>query len=412
MKALVADHVTKTYRIGVGRARGREMMPPPFDKAASRLFPNWWRRNTFNALEDINFSIEAGSAVGLLGHNGAGKTTMLKVIAAVTAPTSGNVTVNGRLAALIDVLVGFHPDLTGRENTYLLGAIYGFNRKAMNERVDRILEFAEITDLADTPLKRYSSGMMARLGFSIIASLDVDILLVDEILAVGDASFQRKCVEWLDDYRKSGGTLLFISHNLGLVRSMTQRVIWLDHGRVVEEGPTDEVLARYGRAMEKRDEVLAGSRRKAHQAMVDRGMNRWGAGGARIEEVHVEDIDKADDPVEIVITYEAASVDEAVFCVGFIDEAGNEVGASASPTLGLEGAGTVRCAIDPFPLRSGIYFPVVAILSPDGVVQDQWRLERAVVVERNGSRRFTEDFGPVDIAGSWSDLSVARGVAG
>jgi ABC-type polysaccharide/polyol phosphate transport system ATPase subunit len=400
---IIAENVTKTYRVGVGRARGREMMPPPFDRPVASLFPNWWARNTFNALEDVSFSLPSGASLGLLGHNGAGKTTMLKVLAGVTAPNQGKITINGRIAALIDVLVGFHLDLTGRENIYLLGAVYGFNRKAMDSRVDRILDFAGIEDMADTPLKRYSSGMMARLGFSIIASLDVDILLVDEILAVGDAAFQRKCIEWLGEFTSNGGTLVFISHNLGLVRSMTQQVVWLDHGRVVEQGDTDAVLARYARAMEERThEPLATSRSKASSIMNERGLHRWGAGGARIGSVHIDD-PAEEAPLCVSIAYETADLAEGVFCVGFIDESGLELGAATSATHRLDSvAGTMRCVIDPFPFRSGIYFPIVAILSPDGKVQDRWRLDRAVVIEGNGHATLGEDFGPVTVAAQWS----------
>ena len=148
------EDVTKTYRSGIGRARIREMTPPPFDRWLARAFPNWWLRGTFNALEGISLSIDRGSSVGLIGHNGAGKTTTLKLIAGVTAPTKGSVHVTGRIAALIDVVVGFHPELTGRENVFLLGAIHGLTRKEMTGRLDRIMEFAEIGDLIDTPLKR------------------------------------------------------------------------------------------------------------------------------------------------------------------------------------------------------------------------------------------------------------------
>src|SRR5918996_5316098 len=256
---VIADSVTKKYRIGVGRARVREMVPPPFDRGLSRMFPNWWYKGTFNALDDASFEIKRSESVGLIGHNGAGKTTMLKVLAGVTAPTTGRVEVRGRVAALIDALVGFHPELTGMENIYLLGSMYGFGRKAMKPQLDKIREFAEITDMLDTPVKRYSAGMNARLGFATITALEPEILLVDEILAVGDANFQSKCVKWLDGYREAGGTLLFVSHNLGLVRNMTKQVVWLDHGRVVQEGPTAKVLADYARAMEQRSGPLTGA---------------------------------------------------------------------------------------------------------------------------------------------------------
>lgn len=410
MNAIVADGVTKTYRIGVGRARVREMLPWPLDGAVQRAFPRWWTKDTFNALEDVSFSVPAGGGVGLIGHNGAGKTTMLKTIAGVTSPTGGSVKTSGRVAALIDVLVGFHPDLTGRENTYLLGAIYGFGRKEMKARIERILEFAEIDELADTPLKRYSTGMMARLGFGIIASLDMEVFLVDEVLTVGDVSFQRKCGQWLRDYREDGGTLVFVSHNLALMRSMTDRVVWLDHGKLVEDGPTAEVLANYARAMEHRETDRPGLvARKAKRAMRTRGLHRWGAGGARLVEVHIEEPTQSNPGCTFRISYEDVEISEALFAVGFIDESSREIGGAVSSAVALNNQqGAIQCRIDPLPLTAGIYFPVITVLTPDGVVRDRWRLDRAVVVDgQNGEAHpLGTDFGPVAIPSTWTTDKV------
>jgi lipopolysaccharide transport system ATP-binding protein len=396
--------LTKTYRIGVGRARVREMLPPPIDAGVRRLFPAWWARDTFNALEDVSLSIPSGSSVGIVGHNGAGKTTLLKVIGGVTAPSSGSVRVTGRVAALIDVVVGLHPDLTGRENIYLLGAMHGFGRQAMRERIDRVIEFAEIDEMIDTPLKRCSAGMITRIGFGAITALDADVLLIDEVLAVGDAAFQRKCAAWLEGYRTTGGTLLFVSHNLGLVRSMTERAVWIEHGRVVSDGDTASVLLEYGRAMERReapDEIRA--KGQVRKLMASRGMNRWGMGGAVIESVDFGAISNGSDALDVRIAYELSELAGAVFCVGFIDESGQEVGAAASPMLQVgTSRGQITCSIRPMPLRTGVYFPVVAILSEDGLVRDRWQLDRAVVIDRNGTGSLPDGFGAVDIAATWS----------
>jgi len=402
MDSIDLQGVTKTYRMGVGRARVREMMPWPADQALQRLFPTWWWRDTFNALEEVSLSIPSGSAVGMVGHNGAGKTTLLKVLAGVTAPTSGTFAVQGRIAALIDALVGFHPDLTGRENVFLLASMHGVSRRRIAPRVDDILEFAEIREMADTQVKRYSAGMSARLGFGVITALEPEILLVDEVLAVGDAAFQRKCISWLDEYRSSGGTLLFVSHNLALVRHMTKRVIWLDHGKVVADGATDSTLAEYARAMERRESTnLTRSRRDVRKELAASSAERWGAGGARVEEVHIEE--RPGEGVEIAISFstEDPAHEDVVCCVGFVDESGREIGAAASPPLVFtEGGGFVRCSIDPLPFRSGIYFPIVAIMSSDGLIRDRWRVDRAVVV--NGQATTLSDFGPVDIRAAWS----------
>jgi ABC-type polysaccharide/polyol phosphate transport system ATPase subunit len=404
MEAVIIRGITKTYRVGVGRARVREMTPWPFDRMASGMFPRWWSKDTFDALHDVSFSIHGGSCVGIIGHNGAGKTTLLRVIAGVTAPTRGGVSVSGRVAALIDVVVGFHPDLTGRENVYLLGAMHGFRRRAMLQRMDAILEFSEIGEFADTPLKRYSAGMSARLGFATLTALDVDILLIDEVLAVGDASFQRKCVGWLEEYRVKGGTLLFVSHNLGLVRNMTERAIWLERGRLVDDAPTSTIVPRYARAAEHRDEGISRWAGKTVQAMAARGLHRWGSGGARVQEVRLEQTPSGGTEVELAITYEAPLVDRAVFCVGFVDETGRDLGAAASPVLPLRGGGgALRCVIRSLPLRTGVYFPVVAILSPEGGVLDRWTLDRAVVVERDGTAELADALGPVEMKGQWSE---------
>ena len=404
MSRIELRHVTKAYRIGIGRARVREMLPWPIDRAVRGLFPRWWTRDTFNAIDDVSLTVEGGSSLGVVGHNGAGKTTLLKLVAGVTMPTSGSVHVEGRIGALIDLLVGFHPELTGEENVYLMGAIYGLNRRTMARRMERIFSFAEIDELARTPVKRYSAGMQARLGFSTLVGIEPDILLIDEVLAVGDAGFQRKCAAWLDEYRARGGTLVFVSHNLGLVRSMTDRVVWIDRGRVVGDGVPGAILSEYAKAMERRDSAEEADHRTrgTRKVIQARGMHRWGAGGARVEQVHVRDLD-GEGELEFAITYRNSGLQRAVFCVGFVDESGRDIGVAASPAMPVTERGVVTCAIRPTPFRSGVYFPVAGILSPDGRVEDRWRLERAIVVDRNGLSGLAEDFGPVDISAVWSD---------
>jgi ABC-type polysaccharide/polyol phosphate transport system ATPase subunit len=394
--------VTKTYRIGVGRARVREALPHPFDRAVARAFPRWWAKDTFDALHDVSVEVPRGSSLGIVGHNGAGKTTLLKVIAGVTEPTRGSASVAGRVAALIDVLVGFHPDLTGRENVYLLGAIQRYGRKEMQSRLDRIVDFAEIDDLVDTPLKRYSAGMVTRIAFATIASLDVDLLLVDEVLAVGDATFQRKCVRWLEEFRAGGGSLMFVSHNLALVRSMTDQALWIDHGRVIDSGRTEQILARYGEAMERRDtEIQVPGKGLIRRMLANRGMNRWGSGGARVLGVKVADRAIEDDALEIGISYEAPDLREGFVWLGLVDEAGHDVVGTSSPLLRLDqGDGSVSCTLHP-PLRNGLYFPVVAISSADGTVRDHWQLDRPIVFERNGNGMPT-GVGAVTIPSEWT----------
>ncbi len=402
MDVVSLDRVTKTYRMGVGRARIREMLPTPFDSIARQLAPNWWTRDTFNALQDVSFDVHRGSSVALVGHNGAGKTTLLKAIAGITSPTYGRATTNGRVAALIDMLVGFNPDLTGKENIYLLAAMHGVGRRDMRRKIDEIFDFAEITEMADTPVKRYSAGMGARLGFSTIVSLEPDVLLIDEVLAVGDARFQRKCVDWLDGYRQSGGTLLFVSHNLSLVRHMTDRAVWLSHGCVEADGPTTRVLADYARSMSVRSEGEGGSRgRDVRRQARSSGLSRWGAGGARVEKVEIDEIPPAG--LDVQIAWSGDALEERILSVGFQDEEGREIGGCvASMGKVAEGADTVMCHIPSLPLRPGIYFPVISILDPDGLVRDRWRMERAIVVEVNGKPVVSGDLGSMEVPAAWS----------
>src|SRR5438067_3580385 len=222
------EHVSKRYRIRreseAGAARN-----PLVRKLQSLRKPT----EEFWAVRDVSFEVERGEALGIIGHNGAGKSTILKLLSSITAPTSGEITINGRLSALIEVGSGFHPELTGRENIYLNGAILGMTRRQIAKRLDSIVDFAGVRQFLDTPVKRYSSGMYVRLGFSIAAHLDPDILLLDEVLAVGDAAFQEKCLKRISEMKEAGTTIVFISHNLGAVERLCDRVILLQRGQIV-----------------------------------------------------------------------------------------------------------------------------------------------------------------------------------
>lgn len=205
--------------------------------------------NEFYALRDVSFSVEPGESVALIGRNGSGKSTMLKLIAGVMYPTKGTVTVNGEIAPLIELGAGFDMELTARENVFLNGAVLGHDREYMQQHFDRIIDFAELWDFVDVPVKNYSSGMIARLGFSIATEVEAEILACDEILAVGDFMFQQKCMERLDRMLANGTTLLFVSHSSEQVQRLCQRAIWLDHGVKRGDGPADEVCAMYEEAM-------------------------------------------------------------------------------------------------------------------------------------------------------------------
>jgi lipopolysaccharide transport system ATP-binding protein len=197
------------------------------------------------AIRDVSFDVEHGEVIGVIGRNGAGKSTLLKVLARITEPSTGRALLRGRVGSLLEVGTGFHPELTGRENIYLSGAILGMRRGEVDRKFDEIVSFAEVEKFLETPVKRYSSGMYVRLAFAVAAHLEPEILLVDEVLAVGDAAFQKKCLGKMGDVATEGRTILFVSHNMVAVKNLCQRAILLGGGRVIENGETDRVIARY-----------------------------------------------------------------------------------------------------------------------------------------------------------------------
>jgi lipopolysaccharide transport system ATP-binding protein len=203
------------------------------------------RREEFWALRDLSFSIQPGERVGIIGRNGAGKSTLLKILSRITDPTTGRVRIRGRVASLLEVGTGFHPELTGRENIYLNGAVLGMKRAEIRARFAEIIAFAEVTKFLDTPMKRYSSGMQVRLAFAVAAHLQPDILIVDEVLAVGDASFQKKCLNKMEDVGNEGRAVLFVSHNMAAITRLCDRAILLDQGQMVADGPAHRVASSY-----------------------------------------------------------------------------------------------------------------------------------------------------------------------
>jgi ABC-2 type transport system ATP-binding protein/lipopolysaccharide transport system ATP-binding protein len=233
--------LSKRYVLGEEYGPGRTLREAIVSSLHRRRGP----RDEVWSLRDVSFSVERGERLGVVGRNGAGKSTLLKVLTRITEPTSGVSRTRGRVGALLEVGTGFHPELTGRENVYLNGAILGMTRREIDARFDEIAEFSGVGRFLDTPVKRYSSGMGLRLAFSVAAHLAAEILLVDEVLAVGDAEFQRKCLGKMDEVGRSGRTVVFVSHNLEAVSRLCSRAIWLDGGRVAAIGATDDVVSAY-----------------------------------------------------------------------------------------------------------------------------------------------------------------------
>ena len=250
-----AENVFKAYRLGQfnsgtltddlkvlwANVRGK---PNPLLKIGQEVHGNV-EGETLWALKDVSFTVEQGNVLGIIGRNGAGKSTILKILSQVTAPTSGNVKIKGRIASLLEVGTGFHPELTGRENIYLNGAILGMKRIEINRKFDEILDFSEVEQFIDTPVKRYSSGMYVRLAFAVAAHLEPEILVVDEVLAVGDAEFQKKCLGKMGDVAQQGRTVLFVSHNMSAILRLTRESIVLEKGRLILRAPSAEAVDYY-----------------------------------------------------------------------------------------------------------------------------------------------------------------------
>lgn len=244
--AVTVDHVWKRFHKGEFHDSLRDAVPAFFRNLFGRgTKATELGKGDFWALKDVNFQVKHGETLGIIGHNGAGKSTLLKILSNIIKPNRGGMQVNGRLRALIEVAAGFHGDLTGRENIYLNGAILGMTQKEITAKFDEIVDFSGIEEFLDTPVKRYSSGMYARLGFAVAAHLEPEILIVDEVLSVGDAAFQKKCLGKMSDVAAEGRTVLFVSHNMAAVKNLCTRSILLDHGEITAEGPTDEVLNTY-----------------------------------------------------------------------------------------------------------------------------------------------------------------------
>lgn len=331
------------------------------------------QHNTFWALKDLDLTIRRGEVFGFIGQNGAGKSTLLKLIARVLRPTRGRVWVQGRVAPLLEVGAGFHPELTGRENIFLNGAMLGFTRAEMNARFENIVEFAELSDFIDAPLRTYSSGMWARLGFAVATDVDPDILIVDEILSVGDEGFQRKSAERIDSFRQKGATILLVSHNLGQIESMCERAAWLDHGQLVAVGPARSVVNQYLERVRQSE-----SGRLAHEAAVTELPRRWGTGRIEFTRVRILDGEQREENIFhtgqalcLEMEYEARQpVSDPIFGIAIYRQDGVHITGPNTTFAGLDtgtvqGRGKITYTLPALPLLEGRYAFTIAITNRD-----------------------------------------------
>ena len=385
--AIQAEGLSKRYRLGSGAHRyGRltESLATAFAAPFRRIFRagsgSSAEEGSLWALKDVSFDVEVGQAVGIIGRNGAGKTTLLKLLSRITEPTQGRAILRGRVGSLLEVGTGFHPELTGKENVYLNGAILGMSRAEINKRFDEIVEFAEVERFLDTPVKRYSSGMQVRLAFAVAAHLEPEILIVDEVLAVGDVAFQRKSLGKMSDVASGGRTVLFVSHNMSVVSRLCDYGIWLDGGRVATQGPMEDVVRQYlgsgagGEAQYASADLstapgnevirLRGVRVRDHRGEIASSIDARHPAFIEIEHVVLQ-------RRRVRTSFRLASAEGAILFSSTDTDDEARYGMEREP-----GAYVSRCEIPPLLLKRGLYF--VTVMSDISMVKANFHLENVV----------------------------------
>jgi len=396
--AIEVTDLSKKFKLATER---RDSLKERFVRGSGRYDEFW-------ALRDVSLSIPRGSTFGLIGHNGSGKSTLLKHLAGIYRPTSGSIVANGRISALLELGAGFHGELTGRENVYLNGAILGLSRKQIQEAMEEIISFAGLDEFIDVPVKVYSSGMYVRLGFSIAVTVDPEILIVDEIIAVGDEEFQRKCFDHLYELRRKGTTIVLVTHSLGLVADLCDQAAWLDHGRVKSVGPAREVIDDYLEAVNLKEAKSQGG-----SAEVGERTTRLGSGEVRI--TGLEFLDHRDtktgflssgERCTIRMQYEATTdLPSVTFGLNFVHESGVGV---AGPNSGFgdqaylvqAGAGHVDFSLDSLPLQPGTF--LVSTAAVDRGHTYDFR-DRTFELRVRADEAVTEP-GLVRMTGSWTRM--------
>jgi len=349
-----ASGISKRYRRGMLATSG--LLRDSLARTLRSPLSVFRRTNqeTFWALKDISLEVGEGEVLGLIGRNGSGKTTLLKILSRITQPTSGWAEIHGRVGSLLEVGTGFHPELTGRENTYLSGAILGMNRREIASKFDAIVSFAELEQFIDTPVKHYSSGMYVRLAFAVAAHLEPEILLVDEVLAVGDINFQKKCLGKMGDVARAGRTVVLVSHQLNQIRRLCQRVVWIDGGTLRKSGPTAEIVSGYEAHMMSDD--LAEARPSEGRAQ----FLRWKLSGANPGSEYVLSTD-GETTVSFLLRVNSAlrSVHHGI---GLYDQSRQLLWGNAADGVSLEpGLHEFVYTLPTLPLRPGAYSWRVAL---------------------------------------------------
>lgn len=403
--AIELTDVTKIYR----RYGGRHFSTLKSALLRRSILRDLQPSETFPALQDVSVVVSAGQTLGVIGRNGSGKSTALKLVAGITKPTSGSVMVRGRVSALIELGAGFHPEISGRENVYINGIMLGLTRRQIQQRFDEIVEFAELADFIDAPVKTYSSGMYMRLGFAVAIHVDPDVLLVDEVLAVGDEGFTHKCLDKFAEFKRRNKTILLVTHSLGLVERFCDQALWLDQGRRKGLGDPRRIIGAYMTDVERQEEQLlaSGDARARHAAdegarepvagpqdpgaaaadMTQAGEGRWGTGEVTITAVTLQTesgepthIFHTGEPMAIVLTVlTPAPVKDFVFGIGLYTAEGTSIYGTNTDIEEfvadeLSGEATVTLHIESLDLVEGTYKLDVAVHRRDGAPYDYHRL--------------------------------------
>ena len=351
----------------------------------------------FWALKDISFIVQEGETLGIIGSNGAGKSTLLSILAGTKRPTQGRAHTVGTISSLLELGAGFHPDLSGRENVFLAGAVMGLSRKAMRKRFDAIVNFAGINAFIDQPVKHYSSGMYVRLGFAVAVEVDPDILLIDEVLAVGDIAFQKKCIQKMKEFRMRGKTMLIISHDLATIQSISDRILLLDDGQLEGIGDPDDVVNQY-------------KSRAGRKGVASLG-REWGTGEVTITGVDIRDTQgncvdhiNSGDALDIQIHYDSHKrIENPVFGFSISSDAGvpvygNNTQIESHAISSIEGQGSVSLRIGALPLATGTYMLSVSTHSSDHTV-NFYRLDNAFAISVESNKSFEGCYMPVQWSG-------------
>jgi lipopolysaccharide transport system ATP-binding protein len=406
--AIQFDNVSKKFTLRHERRRSFQEAALAFLQGRGNSQEELW------ALKDVSFAIERGKTLGIIGPNGSGKSTVLKLISRILEPTSGRIDVGGRVSALIELGAGFHPDLTGRENVYLNGSLLGFSRKEMEAKFKRIVEFSELEKFIDVPIKHYSSGMHMRLGFAVAIHVDPDVLLIDEILAVGDQAFQRRCLDKIGELKSQGVTILFVSHDLEAVRNLCTSAIWLENGVVQERGTTDRVIDSYLNNVTAMTEAQLG-----RVWQTGDNENRWGSGEVEITEVKFLDAQgkerrafKTGERMVVRLSYQAhTEVKHPVFGIAIYSSGGVQVNGpntklSNYAVESVEGPGEIDYIVELLPLLEGTYELSAVVYDQDCLhAYDHQHRMHSFIVQRGAVK---ERYGMIYIPGEWRLMEGAR----